>query len=292
MSNTSLLICASQFCASQCRPGLSEHAANSLNCQLAGQVLQRSGWRGRLLLTVMRWPVFRALFSGLLQSSLPGIVAHYQWRKQHIASRVRQQVTEQGVQQLLIIGAGFDALGARLSAEFQQLQVIEIDRAETINIKQQALQRLNAQQPNLWLKAADLASCSMARLLADTKAFSATRSTLVLAEGVLMYLPQPAINALLQQLRHSINAPLQLVASQMQLNQQGRARFTRQRWPADVLLAISGERFVSGVSAKALPDWLTSMGFNLQQLVPADQPGNSDPCPGELLFYAEARPEI
>lgn len=283
MSNTSLLICVSQ-----CWPG--PQAPCCLNLELATEVLQCSGLRGRLLLAMLRWRWSRALFSDLLQCSLPGIMAHYQWRKRHINAWIQQQVEQQGIEQLVIIGAGFDALGAIFSAKYKHLQVVEIDRPCTIAIKQAALHRLNALSPNLCIKGADLACCSVAELLADTAAFSANRPTLVLAEGVLMYITEPAIKTLFQQLCQSVSAPLQLVATQMQLDQQGRPQFAQQRWLADIALAISKERFVSGVVRKDLPNWLAGMGFSLQQLVPAGLPENADPCPGELLFYASALP--
>ncbi|MAA94274.1 MULTISPECIES: class I SAM-dependent methyltransferase [unclassified Arsukibacterium] len=285
MSNTGLLICASQ-----CWPDETNTAAASFDQLLANQILQRNGWRGRLLLALVYWRWGRALLRGVLQCSLPGILSHYQWRKQHIAARLRRQIAQHGVRQLLIIGAGFDALGAKFSSEFSHLQVIEIDRPATMDIKQQVLQQLNALQPNLCLKAADLACCSVAELLAEEPAFSTSRSTLVLAEGVLMYLTQPAINTLLLQLRQIMDAPLQLVATQMQLNLQGKPRFIQQSWLTDLALAISSEPFVSGVSPQGLASWLASVGFTLQQLVAAAQPGNTDPCPGELLFYANVEP--
>ncbi|HEX5793387.1 MAG TPA: class I SAM-dependent methyltransferase [Rheinheimera sp.] len=285
MSNTSLLICASQ-----CWPAPSDTAANSLNRRLAQQALQRSGWRGRLLLGLLNWRCGRALLTGLLQFSLPGIMAHYHWRKQHIASWVQQHIEQQRIQQLLIVGAGFDGLGAALSAKHKQLQVIEIDRHATVNVKLAALQRLNALPPNLCIKAADLTCCSVQQLLADTVEFLPGRATLVLAEGVLMYLAEPAIKALLLQLQQSVTAPVYLVASQMQLAPCGRPRFFKQRWLADMALLLSGEPFVSGVALQVLPDWLAAMGFKLQQLAAADQAGNSDPCPGELLFFAAAKP--
>lgn len=285
MSNTSLLICVSQ-----CWPAPSDTAAASLNRRLARQALQSSGWRGRLLLRLLNWRCGRTLLTGLLQLSLPGIMAHYHWRKQHIASWVQQHIEQQGIQQLVIVGAGFDGLGATLSAKYKQMQVIEIDRPATVNVKLAALQRLNVLPPNLCIKAADLTCCSVRQLLADSVEFLPDRATLVLAEGVLMYLTAPAIKALLLELQQSVTAPLYLVASQMQLAPCARSRFLKQRWLADMALLLSGEPFVSGVELQALPHWLAAMGFKLQQLAAADQVGNSDPCPGELLFCATAKP--
>lgn len=284
MSNTSLLICASQCWPTRVK------AVEGFSHQLAQQVLQRSGWRGRLLLALLRWPSGRTLLRCLLHASLPGIMAHYHWRKQHIAAWLQQQITQNGIQQLVIIGAGFDGLGAQQSAAHPQLQVIEIDRPTTIKTKQAALRQLNALQPNLCLQGADLACCSLADLLTEMAAFSAGRPTLILAEGVLMYLPDTAIKALLLQLQQSVQAPLTLVASHMQLSPQGKPGFVKQGWLVDAALGLSGERFVSGVSLQALPDWLMNMGFTLQQMAAAGQLDNPDPCPGELLFYATAKP--
>ncbi|MBZ9612998.1 class I SAM-dependent methyltransferase [Rheinheimera maricola] len=285
MSNTSLLICAGQ-----CWPDAAAMEPASVSQQLAQQALLHSGWRGRLLLRLLGKQLGRVVLNKLLQYSLPGILAHYQWRKQYIAGWVQQAIEQEGIQQLLIIGAGYDGLGTQLSAQYSQLQVIEIDRPSTMALKQAVLQRLQAMPVNLTLLPADLSCCSLPQLLQQSGVFVPKRSTLVLAEGVLMYLPSAAIGQLLQQLRQCVTAPLQLIASQMQLDWQGKPRFSQQRWLADLALLLSAERFSSGVVPAALNDWLAGHGFSLQHLAQPQLHSNPDPCPGELLFRAAALP--
>ena len=84
----------------------------------------------RLLAKSARNPWSRRLWRGLERMTLPGIVRHYARRKRWIESHCRTAIAD-GCGKIVILGAGFDTLGMRLSREFASLEVIEMDHPAT-----------------------------------------------------------------------------------------------------------------------------------------------------------------
>ena len=132
----------------------------------------------------------RALWRMLERMVLPGITAHYWHRKRWIERRCRQSIAD-GFQRVVIIGAGFDTLALRLASEFPRIDWIEIDHPATQRAKRRALGGELA--PHMRFVAVDLAADPL-----PTELFDDGRGTLVIAEGVLMYLAPAAIDRLLQ----------------------------------------------------------------------------------------------
>ena len=132
----------------------------------------------------------RALWRLLERMALPGIVAHYWHRKRWIERRCRESIAS-GFQRVVVIGAGFDTLALRLAAEYPHIDWIEIDHPATQSAKRCALG--GELPPNLRFIAADLATDPL-----PTGCFDDGRATLVVAEGVLMYLAAGAIERLFQ----------------------------------------------------------------------------------------------
>src|SRR5207244_348401 len=93
-----------------------------------------------------------------------------------------------GVRQVLMLGAGFDGLSLTLLAQVPALRIFEIERERTIAVKRSALRSLQAHDPRLALVAADLSAAPIESLLRALPSFDPERPTLVIAEGVLMYL--------------------------------------------------------------------------------------------------------
>ncbi|MGH8163412.1 MAG: class I SAM-dependent methyltransferase, partial [Rhodanobacteraceae bacterium] len=96
------------------------HGAAEL-CQklLSGSAIDR--WFARSA----EYPPTRAVWRCLERLLLPGTMPHYWHRKRWIESRCRDAIQE-GFEQLVVIGAGFDTLGLRLSVEMHGLEVTEI----------------------------------------------------------------------------------------------------------------------------------------------------------------------
>ena len=60
------------------------------------------------------------------RATIPGLMLHFMLRKRFIEDTVRASLAA-GCEQVVVVGAGFDTLAARLAAEFPQARFIEID---------------------------------------------------------------------------------------------------------------------------------------------------------------------
>ena len=78
----------------------------------------------------------------LQAASVPGIYLHQVLRKRCIESLTRA-VVNTGIQQVVIIGAGYDTLSLRLSSEQPRLTVIELDHPATQRVKRDAISRFH-----------------------------------------------------------------------------------------------------------------------------------------------------
>ncbi|NDZ16764.1 hypothetical protein C7T35_38870 [Variovorax sp. WS11] len=179
---------------------------------------------------------------------LPGITAHYWHRKRWIERRCRESIAS-GFQRVVVMGAGFDTLALRLAAEFPRIDWIEIDHPATQGAKRRALGGELA--PNLRFVAVDLATDPL-----PTELFDDSRATLVIAEGVLMYLSPEAIDRLFQALA-ALRAPsTRMVFSFMSKWPDGSTGFRpRSRW-VERWLAWRSEPFAWSIEVERIDGFL------------------------------------
>ena len=69
---------------------------------------------------------------------LPGILLHYALRKRFIEESARAFL-ERGGQQLVVLGAGFDTLAARIAEERPGVVCVEVDHPATQETKRRVL---------------------------------------------------------------------------------------------------------------------------------------------------------
>lgn len=260
-----------------------------------------------------RW--FRSACHWLEQRVMPGILLHYALRKRALQQYARESIA-QGVTQVVVLGAGFDTIGARLLLEFPALCCIEVDHPATQRSKLQALGAwVSASTPanagaatseqasagmhrglhaGLHYVSLDLAQQDLAQALAGCPAFDGNKPTLFIAEGLLMYLPQQQVASLLRQ--------LQVIAPQNRLALtwfDSKAGFVhRSRW-LDLWLLLRNEPFLSGVARDRLPRFLADCGYaclelneSAAQLTPAEKAALPAPSPvlcGEYICLAQSQ---
>ncbi|ALN63450.1 hypothetical protein GLA29479_2584 [Lysobacter antibioticus] len=251
--------------------------------QLARACLERCGAGGRWLLWLVDRALGRACLSALEVLALPGLRGHYAWRKRRIVHWAERACAD-GATQAVLIGSGYDGLGWSLAQRYPALRVFELDRADSVAIKREALRQLRADTSRLRLLGADLErDDALGTLLADP-AFDPGRPTLCVAEGVLMYLQpgraQQLLRALAQRLPRTV-----LVATAMELRR-GRPRFRRERPWVRGWLQRRGEPFRWGCERDALDAWLAECSWILRELAEPGDPDDPDPSPGEWLFLA------
>lgn len=288
-TSTSMLLAAA--CVRQARRD--RDPAVQRNAALARACLQGCGAAGRRLL----WAVDHAFGRLLLRLSetlyLPGIGAHYAWRKRHIRRWALQACERAGagrVRQLVVLGAGFDGLSLRLLARAPALRAFEIDRAHSVAIKRAALAQIGVDDPRLVLVGADLACESIEAVLRAMPGFDPGVATLVIAEGVLMYLAPAELRALVRGLARTL-PQAQLIATAMALRTDATPGFARQRPWVGGWLRRAGEPFRWGATRAGLDASLREAGVELHCVADPLAPADPDPSPGEWVFAGALMPE-
>lgn len=243
-------------------------------------------WADRCLSFSATSPWTRWLWRGLERLTHPGIVRHYLLRKQWIEKQCIGAL-HQGVRRVIVVGAGLDTLALRLAPQWPEVSWVEIDHPATQRFKRQGLDRASVSLPaNLTLLSVDLSSSPLpAALMQDS------RPTLVVIEGVLMYLDEAEVAQLLHdQIRALSVPPVRLIFSHMVRWPEGRAGFRPASWWVDRWLAWRSEPFKWTVAPQALSPWLKTLGFEL--LLQAEPPfavGAVAPSlKGENLVMCEA----
>lgn len=212
------------------------------------------GW----LLDHAPWWLLRRASSAVERAVSPDFVAHYALRKHEVRTQLLRAL-EEGFGQVVLLGAGFDALSASLPAE---TVVVEVDHPATQRLRREALDEEQAPRPHL--VALDLAKESLREGLLGCAAFDAAAPTVYVAEGVLMYLPEARVRALLEDLAAGGGA-VRLLCTVVTPDPEGRLRLHSQRAFVDWCMRQLEETFAWGVSAEELGPFLAGHGFALQR---------------------------
>jgi methyltransferase (TIGR00027 family) len=213
----------------------------------------------RWLAASARRPLTRWAWRALERCVLPGIVEHYALRKRWIERRCRAAIAG-GTERVIVLGAGLDTLGCRLCLQTEAAEVIEVDHPATQERKREAIDALAPRlKTTLRLVACDLATQPLPAALMDDP-----RRTLVIAEGLLMYLGADAVGRLFEAL-HALSprAGVQFVFSYLVRWPDGRAGFRPCSRLVDAWLAWRGEPFTWAIEPQALATWLSRHRFAL-----------------------------
>jgi methyltransferase (TIGR00027 family) len=251
-----------------------------------------TNWADRCLSRSVSSPWTRWLWRGLERLTHPGIMRHYLLRKGWIEAQCRLAL-QQGVGRVIIIGAGLDTLALRLASHYPDVDWVEIDHPATQEFKRRGLDLAGVRLPaNLTLLSVDL---SIAPLPADL--MQDVRPTLVVIEGVLMYLKEAEVAALLRDQVSALSvAPVRLIFSHMVRWPQGRAGFRPNSWWVDRWLDWRDEPFQWTMSPVTLEPWLQGLGFELlRQAEPPFTTEAAEPqdgLKGENLVMCVARHRV
>lgn len=193
-----------------------------------------------------------------------GTLPHFPLRKRFIEDSVREAIRN-GAGQLLVIGAGLDTLALRLAAELPALHAVEVDHPASSAVKARGVAGAGLGSPNLVLIARDLSTHPLADALSEASWQRAP--SVVVAEGLLMYLPPTAVRALLLAIHEGTGPGSRLVfswlprtGSGMRLSPMIRAgvalvgepvRFSATPGELDALLANTGWKLMDAVDVHA-----------------------------------------
>ena len=168
-------------------PGLIESSAEMLVA--SGVVGPRAikFARSRRALSIYEW------FDWMLPEQFEAF-AH---RKAFCEKKVRDGIGN-GASQILVLGAGYDTMCWRLALEFPGVNFFEIDHPSTARLKAKGVKAMG-QRDNLFLIAEDLGERKLVDVLNAHDLWKMNTQTVIIAEGLVMYLTPEAVRDLFSQ---------------------------------------------------------------------------------------------
>ncbi len=170
--------------------------ARALGRLTAGEAANGDFMAARALLPYQR-TLNRApkLARWLLERGLPGAFGYFNARTQYF-DEVLLQEARAGIQQVVILGAGFDSRSLRFSEVLPTTRVFEVDMPEVLALRTERLfegqvTRASAIQVPIDFEHEDLGS------VLHERGYAPEARTLFLWEGVTYYLPEDAVKAVL-----------------------------------------------------------------------------------------------
>jgi methyltransferase (TIGR00027 family) len=201
------------------------------------------------------WRKGAAVMRTLSDAIEPGGALFVLARKLWIDERARRALAD-GITQMAVLGAGYDPLCLRLSAGFPQAAFWELDHPDTQAVKRRALEGRQALPPALRLVPADLAREPPDAVLAGA-GWDPARPSLAVAEGVVMYLDDAQLDALMASLSRALAPASRLLLTMVD----ARSLATGATQRTARLLKASGEPLRSSIDPQDVPAFLADRGF-------------------------------
>ncbi|MEJ2601484.1 MAG: SAM-dependent methyltransferase [Anaerolineales bacterium] len=148
------------------------------------------GWR--VVFRLLYLPGLRSVILSLRERRMPGSLGSILCRTRYIDDVLRSSL-EEGVDQIVILGAGFDSRAYRIPG-ISQVQVFEIDLPGTREFKQKRLEKVLGKVPeNLTLIGMNFDTQNLDEVL-RTAGFKQGKRTLFIWEGVTQYITAEAVD--------------------------------------------------------------------------------------------------
>lgn len=206
---------------------------------------------------------FRRYVSFLDRRTVGGHVLYLVLRKRFFDERARDAISS-GARQVLVVGAGFDTLCLRLAPEYPGVRFIELDHPATHGSKKAAIAATGAGRDNLLLVPADLSRERLEDVLPRSTGWDGGAASLVMAEGLLMYLDPGAVGRFMDSVAAISPEGSRLVFSFLRADGKGRPVVGFLDRISRVWMAMAGEPLLWGVQAGSLPGFLAEHGLRLR----------------------------
>lgn len=200
---------------------------------------------------------WRRLFIFSEELLLPGDLMHIVCRKYYMTLLVDQAI-EQGVEQFVSLGSGFDHLGAYTSDK--GIPSFELDMDFMVHQKQQFLDHSDLNNENLHLTPIDVIKQRILGVLNDIESFSPSKKTAFICEGFFDYLPLETTEEVLNDIK-SLNPKNQLISTFFSLDELN--WFHRLSFTSGVTLV--GESLKLPLNRSGFLELLKKTGFSIEQ---------------------------
>lgn len=222
-------------------------------------ILRSSGAVRASHVDAMRKPATLRFYEASERVLGQGQLAWFGVRKRWMADQVQAAIAS-GARQVLVVGAGFDPLAAMTAAAHPDVLCIEIDAPATAEPKRAGVEGAGLSRDNHRVVSVDLSQRSLAEVLGETPWRSDVRSVVV-AEGLLMYLVRSDVEGFLAAVRASSGQGSRLAFSSMDADERGRPRLPALNGLIQWSLRLVGEPLRWGIRAADVPSFLAAASY-------------------------------
>ncbi len=177
------------------KPGMAEVLPPGI-IEATEQLLIASGAASPRIVRSSRSPRMVSVYKAF-DWMMPGQFEAFGYRKAFCEQQVRDGI-DAGATQILVLGAGYDTMAWRLAPNFPDVNFFEIDHPATARLKAKGIEGMG-QYDNLHLIPEDLSKRKLVDVLKFHKSWDQEANTVIIAEGLLMYLPTSAVCDLFRQ---------------------------------------------------------------------------------------------
>jgi methyltransferase (TIGR00027 family) len=222
---------------------------------------------GPYLTSLAKLPVLWRANRELTERLFPGLYWYEIARVKHMDAVLMDEI-ERGIEQLVVLGAGFDSRAYRFERELSGVRVFEVDHPVTAAMKRARLEDMYGARPaHVTYVEVDFEVEDWARRLLDA-GYDHGQPSLFIWCGVSMYIPQEAVAGVLAFVGSSSSPGTSIVFDHISREMaEGReALVANGRGPAMVrrLVAQMGEPYRFGVSQPNTPAFVECFGLRLE----------------------------
>ncbi len=203
---------------------------------------------------------------------MPGQWEGFGHRKIFVQHQVESAIRE-GARQVLVLGAGFDTLCLRLAPRHSGVHFFEVDHPTTSAAKAKGV-AVEGQPENMVQIAADLGKRPLSRVLSEDGRWHASHPSVVVAEGLFLYLKDEEVRALLSEAAACTTPGSRIVFTH---------KIPDERKVLAMILRLVGEPFQSAVRSEDLPEYIKGTGWAMISDV------DTDPAHGIERYAVAAR---
>lgn len=208
----------------------------------------------------LRFKWIRSLFVCGEEQLLPGDLLHVLARKYYMPQKVNH-LLEEGYEQIIIPGAGFDPMGLFLSKK--GVSCIEIDTPATALHKKRFLQTCYPSSPHPAIIPAQLDKQPFQHHLSHQQQIDPHKKTLVVAEGFFDYLPYHRVSSIFITLKSYFSHKTTILSTHFSLNELSPFH----QWVYTNSVNLVGESLRFGTSINRFISLAKEQGFGVRQLV-------------------------
>ena len=190
---------------------------------------------------------------------LPGQFEAFAHRKAFCEQQVRDGIGA-GATRILVLGAVYDTTGWRLAPKFPHVLFFEIDHPATAHLKAKGIEAMGGRD-NLILLSEDLGKRKIVDVLEENKSWDKRSQTVIVAEGLLMYLSYEAVRDLFCQSAIVTGVGSRIVFSYIPSDTEGYLDVGRWTGLMLWLQKVAGEPWLWSIRPNQLAPFLADTGW-------------------------------